>query len=190
MRPAVSAIQSNYLQGFWEINNGGVVVNGKQVVSGNIDSFVDTGATLLIGDTTWALISSTGSIFVNDMTAGTCLRYMQAYPGPRTRPTRWGKGFSPIPAILFPRSSLSSVARDSLSARKVSISAKSLRAAQTAWEALLLMTKGSGFLVVRILQGSAPLCMAVDVVADVFLQNVYSSFDVGNKRVGFAPVKA
>ncbi|KAI0312482.1 aspartic peptidase domain-containing protein [Amylostereum chailletii] len=135
-------------QGYWQVNLGAVAVNGKKVVS-STSSIIDTGTTLIIGDTT-----NVKAVYAQ-------------IPGSKSA----GGGTYSIPCNSSTPLSLT------FGSKQFTINL-------------------STFTVGKISSGSSQCLggLAEDdsigskfwIIGDVFLRNVYTLFDVGSARVGFA----
>jgi len=136
--------------GFWQINLASVNVNGRATTSG-VSAIVDTGTTLVLGDTT------------------NVRRVYAAIAGSKDATNTVGPGFFTVPCSTIPSISLT------FNGKAFPISAQTFNLGQ--------VTAGSSDCVGGI---AAQDGIGFWVVGDVFLQNVYTSFDVGNRRVGFA----
>ncbi|KZS98007.1 acid protease [Sistotremastrum niveocremeum HHB9708] len=138
--------------GFWQITLSGVVFNGKTVV-GSGSAIVDTGTTLIIGDTT-------------DVAA-----LYAAIPGSQNAQNTVGAGFFTVPCNSIPTVSFT------LGGKSFPVSPATFNLGQ--------VSTGSSQCVGGVV-GENGLGNFKWILGDVFLANVYTTFDVGNTRVGFA----
>ncbi|KAH7919101.1 acid protease [Leucogyrophana mollusca] len=134
-------------EGYWQVSLGAISANGEDFAT-NVDSIIDTGTTLIVGDTktVTAFYQSIGGEANSDLGPG-----LYTYPcdkDPKFSLTFGGKSFD--------------VSADTFNMGKVS-------------------------------QGSTSCIGGISasdeefwIVGDVFLANVYTSFDLGNSQVGFA----
>ncbi|EJD01580.1 acid protease [Fomitiporia mediterranea MF3/22] len=141
-------------EGFWEINIDSVNVGSKPVTS-NLDAIVDTGTSLVIGDS-----ESVESIY-------------EAIPGAADASQTVGQGFFTVPCNSDPSTALS------IGGGQFTISADTFNLGQvdeTGQDCVggIIADDSQGFW----------------ILGDVFLSNVYTSFDLDNGRVGFATVNA
>ncbi|KAH8118780.1 acid protease [Phellopilus nigrolimitatus] len=138
---------------FWEVSLSTVNVGNEVVVPSANDAIVDTGTTLLIGDTT-----NVPKIYA-------------AIPGSRDASRTLGEGFFTVPCDAIPTDvSLT------LGGTAFTLSADTFNFGQ--------VSEGSNECVGGIMADD----LGFWVLGDVFLRNLYTSFDVGNLQVGFAPV--
>ncbi|KAA1466106.1 acid protease [Dentipellis sp. KUC8613] len=135
--------------GFWQIDLQTVSANGRAAVTG-LTSIVDTGTTLIVGDT------------------ANVARFYDAVPGAEDASRTAGPGFFTFPCASVPEVSLT------FGGTAFSVSPDTFNLGQ--------LEAGSSQCVGGIMGGDVDFWVA----GDVFLQNVYTSFDVGNSRVGFA----
>ncbi|TFY69453.1 hypothetical protein EVG20_g3167 [Dentipellis fragilis] len=135
--------------GFWQIDLQTVSANGRAAVTG-LTSIVDTGTTLIVGDT------------------ANVARFYSAVPGAEDASNTAGPGFFTFPCASVPEVSLT------FSGTAFTVSPDTFNLGQ--------LEAGSSQCVGGIMGGDVDFWVA----GDVFLQNVYTSFDVGNRRVGFA----
>ncbi|KAI0310964.1 acid protease [Amylostereum chailletii] len=135
-------------EGYWQVTLGALNVNGKKVVS-STTSIVDTGTTLLIGD-------STNVKAVYDL-----------IPGSKDA----GDGTYSIPCTFSTPLSLT------FGSKKFSIDPSTFTVGQ--------ISSGSSDCLGG-LAADDEIASDFWIVGDVFLRNVYTAFDVGNSRVGFA----
>ncbi|KLO11674.1 acid protease [Schizopora paradoxa] len=140
--------------GFWEINFNGASVGTKSIFTTATDSIVDTGTTLLIGDTTHVT-----AIYA-------------AIPGSKNAARTAGEGFFTVPCASIPTDISLTVGGS-----KISLNAFSFNLGQ--------VSEGSADCVGGLMADDS---VGFWILGDVFLENTYTEFDVGNKRVGFAPV--
>jgi cathepsin D len=136
--------------GFWEVNMGAVSANGRTAGS-NIDTIIDTGTTLVIGD------------------PRTVAALYAAIPGAQDASRTIGAGFFTFPCNTDPRVTLT------FGGRQFPISLDTFNLGQ--------VSAGSTNCVGGVVSESG---LSFWVVGDVFLQNVYTVFDVGNEQVRFA----
>ncbi|KAF7978615.1 hypothetical protein HWV62_45358 [Athelia sp. TMB] len=137
-------------KGYWQVELGGLSVNNKPVFSlGPIASIIDTGTTLIIGDT--ARVTE----FYSQVSGAKEL----------------GDGMWSVPCNAIPQASLT------FGGQKFAISSSAFNLGQ--------VTEGSSDCVGG-LTTNDEVAAEFWVVGDVFLQNVYTAFDVANARVGFA----
>ncbi|KIJ60518.1 hypothetical protein HYDPIDRAFT_98543 [Hydnomerulius pinastri MD-312] len=140
-------------EGYWQVNMDGVVGNGKTVLT-SVDSIIDTGTTLIVGQP-----SDVATLY-------------KAIGGKDASSTA-GDGFYTFPCNAVPKVSLT------FGGKSFPISADTLN--------LGPVSSGSSDCVGGIVGQDIGSCECPFwIVGDVFLANVYSAFDVGNSRVGFA----
>ncbi|THH12232.1 hypothetical protein EW145_g105 [Phellinidium pouzarii] len=142
-------------EGYWQIKLGGASVGSKSVFSGSVDAIVDTGTTLLIGD----------SVSVK--------KIYERIPGSEDASSTVGDGFYTVPCNAVP----SNIAME-LGEKKFSISASTFN--------LGAVSSGSNDCVGGIIADDS---VGFWILGDVFLSNVYTSFDFANARVGFAELR-
>lgn len=130
-----------------------VLINGKAAL-GQLPSIIDTGTTLIIGDS--AHVRS----------------FYAKVPGARDASSVLGSGFYAYPCSSPPQISFM------FGGRAFPISPQSF--------SLGRVSKGSSYCVGGIVGESQ---LPFWIVGDVFLRNVYSVFDLGSNRVGFATLK-
>ncbi|KAL6304140.1 aspartic peptidase domain-containing protein [Sparassis latifolia] len=137
-------------EAYWQINMDAVSFNGQAILT-NIPAIIDTGTTLVIGDT-----ASVGLLYA-------------AIPGSKEASASAGSGFYTVPCNATPSISLT------FTGTPFNISQELFN--------LGPVTEGSPDCVGGIVSSdNQPFW----VVGDLFLQNVYSVFDVQKSRVGFA----
>ncbi|KAH7912654.1 aspartic peptidase domain-containing protein [Hygrophoropsis aurantiaca] len=136
-------------RGYWEVSLGAVTIN-KRTIAKKLDSIIDTGTTLVIGDT-----------------ANVAAFY--AALGGKNASSTIGPGFYTFLCYKTPEVSLT------FSGKAFAISAVTFNLGPD--------TVGSDDCVGGIVAGDE---LPFWIVGDVFLMNVYSSFDIRNARVGFA----
>ncbi|TCD64939.1 hypothetical protein EIP91_003397 [Steccherinum ochraceum] len=141
-------------RGYWQVNMDSVTVNTKSVL-GRISAVIDTGTTLIVGDT-----SSIKTFYT-------------AIPGSKDVSRTFGAGYYTIPCSSFPTVKLT------FGGTPFSIAPSILNLGQ--------VSRGSKDCVSGIV--SSGTSQNFWIVGDVFLRNVYSSYDLGNNRVGFALLK-
>ncbi|KAJ7592923.1 acid protease [Mycena floridula] len=138
-------------EGYWQVSMDAVSINGKGVLP-KTESIIDTGTTLIIGDTK----------AVKDMYA--------AIPGSKDASSSVGDGFYTVPCDSIPTISLT------FGGKAFDVLASSFN--------LGLVQEGSKDCVGAIT--GSDVGDSGWVIGDVFLQGVYTAFDYGQKRVGFA----
>ncbi|KZV69225.1 acid protease [Peniophora sp. CONT] len=136
--------------GFWEVNMGSINAKGRAAAT-NIDTIVDTGTTLVVGDT------------------NTVRALYAEIPGSADASNTAGPGFFTFPCATDPQVSLT------FGGKSFPISLDTFNLGQ--------LEAGSASCVGGVMSASG---LPAFIVGDVFLQNVYTVFDVGNERVGFA----
>ncbi|EPQ56641.1 acid protease [Gloeophyllum trabeum ATCC 11539] len=138
-------------EGYWQVDLDAVSVGGKKAVTG-LSSIIDTGTTLIVGD--------------SDNVA----QLYDAIDGAQDASETIGQGYYTVPCDSIPTLSLTFAGKSF----DVSPDTFSLGAVQ----------EGSSDCVggVAAQDGLGDFW----IVGDVFLQNVYTAFDVGNSQVGFA----
>ncbi|KAH8987990.1 acid protease [Lactarius hatsudake] len=142
-------------EGYWETNLDALYVNGKKV-AGVRDSIIDTGTTIILGDTE---------------TVKTIYKHI---PGSKPAPAEIGAGL-----YTFPCSFNGTIAVQFGGAKFVITQETFNQGA---------VSEGSTDCVGGI--GAADDANQFWILGDVFLQNVYTEFDVGKKRIGFADLKS
>lgn len=130
-----------------------VSVNGKASPVKNIQSIVDSGTTLIVGDT-------------KNVKA-----FYAAIPGSKDASKTVGAGYYTVPCSSIPTVSFT-------------YGSKAFNVAPALFN-LGLVNKGSKDCVGAIVASD----FSFWIVGDVFMQNVYTAFDMGNNRVGFATLK-
>ncbi|KAH8118719.1 acid protease [Phellopilus nigrolimitatus] len=140
--------------GYWQITLGGVSVGSKTIFSNGVDAIVDSGTTLLYGD------------------SANVKKIYAAIPGSKDASSTIAAGFYTIPCNSKSTVSLK------LGSSKFTISAAKLNLGSTG--------SGSNTCVGSIVADDS---LGFWILGDVFMSNVYTSFDVGNQRVGFATLK-
>jgi len=135
---------------FWEIALEGIGLNGELLASGSVASIVDTGTTLLIGDTEDVLF-----VYEN-------------IPGAKDASSVLGDGFFTVPCDAVPTVSLT------FAGTSFNISPETFNAGQ--------LFEGGADCV----GGLTGEDLGFWVIGDVFLRNVYTSFNKGANEVGFA----
>ncbi|KAL4245319.1 peptidase A1 family protein [Abortiporus biennis] len=139
-------------EGYWEVNMDSVSVGGQQV-AGQQSAIVDTGTTLLVGDS--KTVANIYSNIPNAQASDTSGPGMYTFPCnavPTISLTFGGKAFNIDPTILN----------------------------------MGTVSPGSDRCVSGLVASQSSDDMKFWIVGDVFLRNVYTVFDVGNSRVGFA----
>lgn len=140
-------------EGFWQVDLDSVNVDGQPVVSKQ-SSIIDTGTTLVLGD--------------SDNVA----KFYAAIPGSQDASDTVGEGFFTVPCDKIPNISLT-------------FGGQSFAISESTFNLGLAEVNSSDCV-----GGIAAADLgAFWIVGDVFLQNVYTSFDIGGKRVGFAKLK-
>ena len=140
-------------QGYWQILLQKVAANGKASVT-NAQAVIDTGTTLIIGDT-------------KDVKA-----FYASIPGAQDASSTVGPGYYTFPCASVPTVSFT-------------FGGKAFNIATSLFN-LGRVSQGSSKCVGPVVGSSG---FSFWVVGDVFLQNVYTAFDMGNNRVGFATLK-
>jgi len=135
---------------FWEVALQAIGLNGATLASGSVAAIVDTGTTLLIGD-------SQDVLFV-----------YENIPGAKDASSVLGDGFFTVPCDAIPTLSLT------FGGTAFSISPETFNAGQ--------LFEGGADCV----GGLAGEDLGFWVIGDVFLRNVYTSFNKGANEVGFA----
>jgi len=135
---------------FWQIDLLAIGLNGEELASGDVAAIVDTGTTLLIGDT-----SDVTFVYEN-------------IPGAKDASSVLGDGFFTVPCDAVPTLSLT------FGGTAFSISPETFNAGQ--------LFEGGADCV----GGLAGEDLGFWVIGDVFLRNVYTSFNKGANEVGFA----
>ncbi|KAI5116280.1 hypothetical protein M0805_009931 [Coniferiporia weirii] len=138
--------------GYWQIELGGASVGSKSAFSSSVDAIVDTGTTLLIGD------------------SANVKKIYAAIPGSADASSTVGDGY-----YTFPCSSVPDNVAMEIGGTKFTLSADTIN--------LGAVSSGSSDCVGGIIADDSE---GFWILGDVFLGNVYTSFDVGNERVGFA----
>ncbi|KAG7445898.1 acid protease [Guyanagaster necrorhizus] len=136
--------------GFWQISMDSANVDGEAVV-GNLSAIIDTGTTLIIGDT-----KSVSELY-------------DSISGSKDASQTVGDGYFTVPCDSIPNISLT------FGGKAFSISADTFNVGQA--------EQGSSDCIGGIVGEDVGDAW---VVGDVFLQNVYTSFNVENETVGFA----
>ncbi|KAI0081507.1 acid protease [Panus rudis PR-1116 ss-1] len=137
------------VQAYWQVNMDSVIVNNKTPVKGPVAAIIDTGTTLIIGDS-----KNVAALY-------------SAIPGSRLS----SDGY-----YSFPCSSTPTV--------KLSYGGKAFAIAPSLFN-LGRESFASNYCVGAVV----PADESFWVVGDTFLQNVYTAFDLGKNRVGFANLK-
>lgn len=138
-------------QGYWQVNLDAVSANGTPAVN-NLSAIIDSGTTLIIGDT------------------DSVSQFYKAIPGAKDATDTVGAGFFSLPCDSIPNVSLT------FGGTAFNVSSKTFN--------LGLTQTGSSDCVGGIVGGDVGEIGWI--VGDVFMQNVYTVFDFGNTRVGFA----
>lgn len=146
-------------KGYWQVKMDAVSVmsgTGKATmqVGQNIQAVIDTGTTLVLGDST------------------TVKALYASIPGSKDASSTYGQGYYTVPCSSIPTVSLT------FAGKAFPISPKIFNLGRTSSSSNdcvggVVGVSGLGFW----------------VVGDVFLQNVYTSFDLGKNHVGFANLK-
>ncbi|KAN0101218.1 Merops: A01.UPA [Tylopilus felleus] len=137
-------------QGFWQVNMDGVVGNGQTILS-NVDSIIDTGTSLIIGNP-----SQVKTLY--DALGGT------------DASSTVGQGYYTFPCKSFPQISLIFGGTSfPISTATLNLGAASSGSSDCV-SGIVGQDTGSSFW----------------LIGDVFLQNVYTTFDFDNSQVGFA----
>lgn len=136
--------------GFWQINMDSANVDGKAVVE-NLSAIIDTGTTLIVGDT------------------NAVSKFYDSISGSADASQSVGSGFFTVPCDSIPNISLT------FGGKAFSISADTFNLGQA--------EQGSSDCVGGIIGQDVGDAW---IVGDVFLQNVYTSFNVNDETVGFA----
>ncbi|KAF7982811.1 hypothetical protein HWV62_25743 [Athelia sp. TMB] len=138
-------------EGYWQVALDGVSVGGSKTLD-SLDSIIDTGTTLIVGDST------------------NVAKLYKAIPGSKDASSSVGAGFYTVPCDSIPDISLT------FNGQSFDISSTSFNLGPA--------TSGSSDCVGGI--SSQDSDSSFWIVGDVFLQNTYTVFDVGNSQVGFA----
>ncbi|KAG8217090.1 aspartic peptidase domain-containing protein [Butyriboletus roseoflavus] len=133
-------------QGFWQLSLDSINAN-NQAISKNVSAIVDTGTTLILGDT---------------LTVGQFYTALNA--------TDVGGGFYTMPCDAMPNVS-------------ITIGGKSFPVSAETFNLGSYNSSGNSCIGAVAATGSLG---DIWIVGDVFLRNVYSVFDIGQLRVGFA----
>ncbi|KIM92347.1 hypothetical protein PILCRDRAFT_83534 [Piloderma croceum F 1598] len=136
-------------EGYWQVALDAVSLGGKSVIS-NIDSIIDTGTTLIVGD------------------SSNVAEFYKSVPGAKEA-SNVGQGFYTVPCNSIPSVSLT------FNGQPFDIDSASFNLGPA--------SSGSSDCVGGIAAQDGENFW---VVGDVFLQNTYTVFDVGNSQVGFA----
>ena len=140
-------------QGYWQTTLQSITVGGKSTGK-NIQSIIDTGTTLIIGDR-----KNVAAVY-------------KAIPGSKDASSTVGDGYYTVPCASVPTVSFT------YGGKAFPISPTFFNLGPT--------YKGSKDCVGGIVAADG---FNFWVVGDVFLQNVYTQFDMGQNRVGFATLK-
>ncbi|KAI0696817.1 aspartic peptidase domain-containing protein [Cytidiella melzeri] len=140
-------------QGYWQVNLDSISVNGKSAV-GTVQSIIDTGTTLIIGD------------------AKHVQQLYAQIQGSKPASKSIGQGYYTFPCSSTPNVSFT-------------FGGKAFNIAPNLFN-LGRVSKGSSLCVGGVVASSS---FDFWIVGDVFLQNVYTSYDLGQNRVGFATLK-
>jgi hypothetical protein len=140
-------------EGYWQVKLDGIAVNNKPAV-GSVQSIIDTGTTLIIGD-----VSRVKSFYAK-------------VPGSKDASKTIGPGFYIFPCSSTPQANFT------FGGQAFPITPESFNLGRA--------SSGSSQCVGGVVASPA---LSFWIVGDVFLQNVYTSFDLGQNRVGFATLK-
>lgn len=140
-------------QAYWEVTMDSV--NGmNKVAARNLAAIIDTGTTLVIGD------------------SASVRAFYQTIPGSRTAFASVGPGFYSFPCNTKPAVSLTFGGR-AFAISPYVFNLGRVSSGSTQCVGGIVASDGFGFW----------------IVGDLFLQNVYTAFDFGNNRVGFAKLR-
>ncbi|KAK7691231.1 hypothetical protein QCA50_006334 [Cerrena zonata] len=139
-------------KGYWQVNMDSVSANGKTPV-GRVSSIIDTGTSLIIGDT------------------ANVKKFYASISGSKDASKTIGAGFYTVPCKSIPNVQMSFGGK----AFSIAPSLFNLGAA----------VRGSSDCVGAIVGGDDGFW----IIGDVFLQNVYTFFNLGTNQVGFATLK-
>ncbi|KAL4252094.1 peptidase A1 family protein [Abortiporus biennis] len=140
------------VKGYWQVLMDSVNVNGKKPAT-YLQAVIDTGTTLIIGDST------------------SVRNFYATIPGSKDASSTFAPGFYTVPCNAIPSVSLT-------------FNGKSFTIAPALFNYGRPNTRSSDC-IGSIVSSSLNFW----IIGDRFLQNVYTSFDLGNNRVGFATLR-
>jgi cathepsin D len=177
-------------QGYWEINMDGIEGNGQTRLT-NIKSIMDTGCTLILGDPhrVAQLHSLLGGTDASETVSPGIYTCMYAIPSSPSLPSRLADPCNKFPSISFTFGGRSfPISPSSLNRGRVSPDSNQCVCgivgivAHTGEKLFQLASRCRDIFVLTFPFPE----IAFWIIGDIFLLNVYTTFDVENLRVGFA----